>query len=346
MVAYPLLPVNDRSAGGAEQILWSLERELTARGHITEVAACAGSKVSGKLIETGKVRAHRSEGIAEREREHTERVLAACASGRFDLVLDHSGHFFRHAAKVECHVLATLHLPRVLYPADIFHNPAKNLYFNCVSQSQLAEFRDLPRMTSVVRNGVDLRRFPMGRRRADYLMWLGRICPEKAPHLAIQAAQKAGMPILLAGQVYPFPSHQEYWEREVKPLIDHDRVRWAELPEFEQKAKMLREARALLVTSQIAETSSLAALEAMACGTPVIGFPVGALKEVVTEETGFLVENVEAMAKACSQLRNVRSLSCRERVQREFSISAMADAYETLIHDLEEQKRWEERRDS
>jgi len=344
MVAYPLLPVSERSAGGAEQILWSLEKELVERGWQTEVAACAGSEMRGKLIATGAIAKLVRDGIAEREREHTERVLAACASGSFELVLDHSGHFFRHAAEVNVPVLATLHLPRSLYPEELFHNPAKNLYFNCVSESQKEEFRDLPRMMPVVRNGIDVRRFPIGKRRADYVMWLGRICPEKAPHLAIDAAKKAGVPIVVAGQVYPFAWHQQYWEQEVKPRIDHDKVRFVELPSFNEKAKLLSEARALLVTSQVAETTSLVALEAMACGTPVIAFSVGALKEVVTKETGILVNSADEMARACGSIEGFRALDCRGWVAREYSVQAMADGYEALIRDLEEQKRWEDRR--
>jgi glycosyltransferase involved in cell wall biosynthesis len=171
------------------------------------------------------------------------------------------------------------------------------------------------------------------------------VCPEKAPHLAIEAAQKAGLPIIVAGQVYPFQWHQEYWEREVKPRIDHDRVRWVELPSFEEKARLLREARALLVTSQVAETTSLVALEAMACGTPVIAFGTGALKEAVTKETGFLVKDVAGMARACSDLGNIRALDCRRWVEQEYSVQAMADGYEALIQELEEQKHRAGRRE-
>jgi glycosyltransferase involved in cell wall biosynthesis len=344
MVAYPLLPVSERSAGGAEQILWALEKELAARGSQTEVAACAGSEMRGKLIATGEITNLIRDGIDEREREHTERVLAACDAGNFDVVLDHSGHFFRHAAKVNLPVLATLHLPRSLYPEGIFENPAKNLYFNCVSETQKAEFKDLPRMMPVVRNGIDVKRFPIGRRRADYVMWLGRICPEKAPHLAIDAAKKAGVPIIVAGQVYPFAWHQQYWEREVKPRIDHDKVRFVELPSFPEKVKLLSEARALLVTSQVEETTSLVALEAMACGTPVLAFSVGALKEVVTKDTGILVNSVDEMARACTALDGIRALNCRQWVEEQYSVRVMGENYEELIHDLEEQRRWEERR--
>jgi glycosyltransferase involved in cell wall biosynthesis len=257
--------------------------------------------------------------------------------------LDHSGHFFRHAGRVAATVLATLHLPRTLYAADAFEGLAENVHFNCVSDSQRSTFIDIPRVLGVVRNGITLERFPMGGQKSDYVLWLGRVCPEKAPHLAIAAAQKAGLAIVVAGQVYPFRWHEQYWDREVKPLIDGDRVRWVPLPSFAEKTKLLREARALLVTSQVAETTSLVALEAMASGTPVIAFDAGALADVVPKSVGFIVGSVEEMARACSAVSEIRAQTCREWVEREYSARTMADGYESLIGDLEEQRRWEER---
>jgi glycosyltransferase involved in cell wall biosynthesis len=232
----------------------------------------------------------------------------------------------------------------VLYADEAFAGIPENVFFNCVSETQRSTFMDIPQVLGVVRNGIDVERFPMSEQRSDYVLWLGRVCPEKAPHLAIEAAQRAGLPIVVAGQVYPFQWHEDYWEREVKPLIDGDRVRWVPLPSFEEKTKLLREARALLVTSQIAETTSLVALEAMASGTPVIAFGVGALKEVVRKGTGFIVSDVEAMAEACRDVSAIRGQECREWVEGEYSVAAMADGYEALIGDLEEQKRWEVRR--
>jgi glycosyltransferase involved in cell wall biosynthesis len=340
LISYPLLPVSEASAGGAEQILWTLERELAARGWKTTVAACSGSKIAGELIATVEP-PRLTDDFAEREAEHAKKVLAACASREFDMVLDHSGHFFRHAARVKGTVLATLHLPRELYSPGIFDKPSKNLYFNCVSDAQKRDFADLPRMLEVVRNGIAVNRFPTGMVRSDYVLWLGRVCPEKAPHLAIAAAQKAGLRIVMAGQVYPFKWHQRYWEDKVKPLIDGDRVQWVPLPSFAAKTKLLREAKALLVTSVVAETTSLVALEAMASGTPVIAFEGGALTEVVPKGTGFLVQDVEGMAQACGEVSGIRSQDCRWWVEHHYSAKAMADGYEALVGDLEEQKRWE-----
>ena len=344
LVAYPLLPVSEESAGGAEQILWTLERELARRGWETEVAACAGSRVSGRLVETGGAPTA-SDAFAECEREHAAQVLAACAEREYALVLDHSGHFFRHVlgngAAVRGPVLATLHLPRELYGLEAFAgflgNGAGRVWFHCVSESQQRDFPDLPQMLGVVRNGIDLGRFTASGARdekAEYLLWLGRVCPEKAPHLAIAAAERAGMPIVLAGQVYPFAWHEQYWEREVRPRIDGRRVRWVPLPSFAEKAKLLRQARGLLVTSLVGETTSLVALEAMASGTGVVAFRRGALEEVVAEGTGYLVDGVEEMAAACGRLGAIRAEDCRAWVAREFSAGAMVDGYERLIERL------------
>lgn len=345
LVAYPLLPVSEESAGGAEQILWTLERELARRGWETEVAACAGSRVSGKLVETGAA-CMELDGFAEREREHAAQVLAACAGREYALVLDHSGHFFRHVCgdgeRVSGAVLTTLHLPRELYGAEAFAgvlgSAAGQVWFHCVSEAQRREFLDLPRMLGVVRNGIDVARFAApcagDEAKADYLLWLGRVCPEKAPHLAIAAAERAGLPIVLAGQVYPFAWHQQYWEREVRPRIDGRRVRWVPLPSFAEKTKLLRQARGLLVTSLVGETTSLVALEAMASGTGVVAFRRGALEEVVAEGTGYLVDGVEEMAAACGRLGAIRAEDCRAWVEREFSAGAMVDGYERLIEEL------------
>ena len=338
-IAYPLLTVSAESAGGAEQVLWTLERELAQRGMHTTVAASAGSRVAGELLPTGDP-CIQPDDYERRNREHQEKVvdfIRRRARGHaFDLVHDMSGSFWTRAAEVDVPVLATLHLPRNFYPEQSFQNVPANVRFNCVSQSQARTFSDLADLIGVVPNGIALDRFEPehtngngNSRKRQGLLWLGRICEEKAPHLALEIAARAGLSITLAGQTYPFSYHQQYFEREIAPRLQRmPNACFIVSPSFETKLKLLREALVLLVTSQVDETSSLVAMEAAACGTPVIALRHGALSEVVRGgATGFVVEDIESAVAACQQITAIDPAECLQRAQTNFSSLAMADAY-------------------
>src|SRR5579864_6666862 len=220
-VAYPLLPVHDESAGGAEQILWTLDREMARNGaHSMTVAASAGSHVSGELFSTGDP-CTRPDDYERRRDEHEDRVVEFVRrrerEGKaFELIHDHSGSFWKRAAEIDAPVLATLHLPRSFYPAEAFKDVPGNVSFSCVSDSQARSFAGLDSLAGVVPNGIALDCFggddgenaPRGVADRHGLLWLGRICEEKAPHLALEIAARARLPITLAGQVYPFSYHQ------------------------------------------------------------------------------------------------------------------------------------------
>jgi glycosyltransferase involved in cell wall biosynthesis len=329
-VAYPLQPVSSASCGGAEQVLWTLEREMHRRGVQTVAAACAGSEVCGELVVTGDGDAA-VDDFAAKEEQHRERVLKFLRSARFDLVHDHSGHFWPHAGNVNAPVLATLHLPRTFYDSRSFEALAENVYFNCVSASQRESFADLPRMLNVVRNGIDIERFTFAAEKRGYLLWLGRICPEKAPHIAMDVARRGGVPLVVAGQVYPFSYHQQYFEREVRPRLANGEVAFVDTPSFSQKLELLQRARAVLITSTAQETSSMVALEAQACGTPVIARRIGALPEVVVDgATGVLVDSDDEFAAAIREIGRMDPIACRLHVEANFSARAMADAYERV----------------
>lgn len=361
-VVYPLLPVTDASCGGAEQVLLTLEREAARRGHTTVVAAPSGSHVSGELYGTGAP-AWGPDQFAHRDSEHNHRILQLLAAdGGFDLVHDMSGTFWKHAGEADVPVLATLHLPPSLYAPEMFEEIAPNVSFNCVSESQARAFTHLPRMLGVIQNGVDLDRFvrqdstptaetrrhgygptedessaPLWLRCAsfadrEYLLWLGRICEEKAPHLALGVAERSGLPLVVAGSVYPFSYHQQYFEREIAPrLAAKPWARFIESATVSEKVALLQHARALLITSLIDETSSLAAIEAMACGTPVVALRRGALAEIVADgKTGFLADSVEEMITALPGVEEINPQACRDQVERKFSVARMADDYERL----------------
>ncbi|MBV9610265.1 MAG: glycosyltransferase [Acidobacteria bacterium] len=158
---------------------------------------------------------------------------------------------------------------------------------------------------------------------------MGRICEEKAPHIAIEVAIETGNAIVIAGQVYPFSYHEEYFARAVAPRLKrYSRARFVSTPSFQGKLELLDGARALLITSQIDETSSLVAMEAMARATPVIAFRRGALPEVVQDGgTGFVVDTMAEMAAAVNRIDEINPAACRERIERLYTSARMCDDY-------------------
>jgi len=336
-VAYPLLPVSNESCGGAEQMLSVLECEMAARGYLTTMAACAGSRASGAVFATGH-EARQPDSFEARNAEHEARILELLrrTSGSrpaFDVIHDKSGSFWRRADDCNVAVLATLHLPRHFYPPDAFRRVPNNVFFNCVSQSQRRTFDGVRNVVEAVPNGIHLREFPFKSRKEDYLLWMGRICEEKGPHLAIEVAERTGVPLVLVGEVYPFSYHLRYYNEQVRPHLGRKqpRISFFETPTIDRKVKLLANARALLVPSLVDETSSLASMEAMACGTPVIGFRRGAIPEVVIDGvTGFIVNDVEQMAEAVWRTPEINPHACRVHVETNHSASRMATEYEDL----------------
>jgi glycosyltransferase involved in cell wall biosynthesis len=339
--AYPLTPVNMESAGGAEQMLATLEAEMFRRGHVTTVAACRGSRVCGEVVPVSEASAQNDrfhevnaaslERIAELVAERQRSALA------FDLIHDTGGCLRPIAAGLPAPVLMTLHLPRYFYPPQTFRDVPENVTFNCVSESQRAWFRDVAQVVGVVPNGIALERFTPQWQKSDYLLWLGRICHEKGAHLALDAAERAGLPIVVAGQVYPISAHQRYFRRWILPRLRRRKhpARLVLRPTLAEKLDLLRNARALLAPSLVDETSSLVAMEAMACGTPVVAFARGALPEVVRhEETGLLVRSLREMVEAVRRVHLISPWACRRVAETRFSAARMADDYERLYEQV------------
>ena len=200
---------------------------------------------------------------------------------------------------------------------------------------RLSEFRDLPNILGVVENGIALEKFPFTAASAneDYLLWMGRICPEKGTHLALDVARRLAMKLVLAGSVYPFTWHREYFAREILPRLAAagPMAEFIESPPFARKLELLSRARALLIPTLAPETSSLVAIESMACGTPVVALRRGALPEVVADgTTGFLVNDFDEMTDAVRRVDVIGRRDCRARVEARFSSVRMADGYERL----------------
>ncbi len=334
-VAFPLAPVREDTAGGAEQVLRLVDAGLVVRGHRSLVLAAEGSRVHGRLLAAPRPAGRLDRDAWCRAHEHYRAVLAPILEReRVDVVHLHGVDFPSYLPPEGVPALATLHLPPSFYPAHAFHPGRPRTHLACVSESQRRACPESEAIVGVVPNGVPVERYaPRGRRR-DLVAALGRICPEKGFHLALDAARRAGVECWVAGALYAFEEHVRYFERELRPRLD-GRSRWVGSLDLAGKRRLLGRARCLLAPSLVPETSSLVAMEALACGTPVVAFPAGALAEIVEHgRTGFLVSSVEEMADAIAAADSLRAEDCRQAALDRFSGDAMVDRYVELYRRL------------
>jgi glycosyltransferase involved in cell wall biosynthesis len=335
-IAYPLTPVGEDAAGGSEQILTLLDRGLVEAGHKSLVIAAEGSSVRGTLIPAPRARGRIDDGERRWARKiHHSLIQDALATHPVDIIHMHSLDFHRYLPKTSLPVLATLHLPPDWYPADIFCTQPKNLHLNCVSYSQQKACPKGPSSLAVIPNGVDVSRLETSAPKRKYALALGRICPEKGFHFAIDAAKEADYDLVLAGEVIPYEAHQEYFRQKIDPRLDNRR-RFVGPVGFSRKKSLLAEASCLLIASTVEETSSLVAMEALAAGTPVIAYRVGALPEIIEHgRTGYLVSNVQEMARAIAEAEKLDSEECRKVARKRFSSRQMQrryfEMYERLV---------------
>jgi len=318
-VAFCGMQVGNGRAGGAEEILSILDRGLVQRGHQSFVVAAPGSRVAGMLIE-----APRSDAKAV--------IGRAVAEVPFDFIHFHGLDFHHFVPQCGAAMLATLHLPVSYYPSSVFDaRGARWPNLNCVSESQAAS-ADVSRSLPVIPNGVPPGQYAA--RDRGYLVWLGRICPEKGPHIALDVAHRLGARMIVAGSVHPFPEHQEYFDCFVKPRLDAKRT-YAGPVEGATKRSLLAGARCLLVSSLVAETSSLVAMEALSAGTPVVAFRIGALPEIVEDgATGFIVDTADEMAQAVMRTDCIPRSRCREQAVKRFDAHRMIESYLTLYRKI------------
>jgi len=243
----------------------------------------------------------------------------------------HGIDFDRYLPPEGVPVLATLHLPPAWYGPDALAPKRRGTYLVCVSDSQRRSCPCPAGNLGVIKNGVPVGKYMKKFVKRNFALMLGRICPEKGVHLGMAAARAAGIPLAIAGTVFPYPEHLAYFRDVVRPGLDGKRCRFLGAVGGAGKIRLLGEAGCLLAPSLAPETSSLSAMEAIASGTPVVAFPSGALPEIVDEgRTGFLVADTKEMAEAIRAAGSLDSDLCRETARRRFSSERMTGEYFAL----------------
>ncbi len=334
-VAYPLAPVGDDAVGGAEQILTAIDHALVTAGHRSLVIACAGSHVAGELIALPAV----DEPVCEQSWYAAHEACRTAirntlARERVDLVHMHGIDFHAYLPEPGPVVLATLHLPIDWYPPSALACSRPGTFLQCVSRTQQASAPSNPCMLSAIENGVDLERLYPERETGDYALVLGRICPEKGQHLALDAATRANVPLVIAGKAFGFAEHQAYFHTQIEPRLIAPH-RFVGVVAGEAKRQLIARARCVVVPSLVDETSSLVAMEALACGTPVIAFRRGALIELIEHgRTGFLVDDVDELAHGLAEAHRIDRARCRAVAEARCSRRHMCERYLARYREL------------
>jgi glycosyltransferase involved in cell wall biosynthesis/CelD/BcsL family acetyltransferase involved in cellulose biosynthesis len=339
-VGYPLAPAGRDMVGGSEQIVAALDAALVAGGHRSIVIAPRGSRVSGELVELPVV-------AEELTTAHWIAAHDACraalreliAREPIDVIHLHGIDFHAYLPPRGPAVLATLHLPLAWYPPDALRPTRPDTYLHCVSRSQRTSAPGDVVLLDEIENGVDLERLRPDPERGDHVAVLGRICPEKAPHLALDAATAAGVPLLLAGRVFGFPEHQGYFRTEIEPRL-RGAHRFIGVVAGAAKTQLIARARCVVIPSVVDETSSLVAMEALACGTPVIGFARGALVDLIEQGvTGWLVETPAQLADAIARAGTLDRAACRAAAEAHCSHDRMVERYLARYRELTRRTR-------
>lgn len=327
MISTPFIRMPPEGYGGTELFCYELTEELVRRGHDVTVFTTGDSVVNSHK----RALYHRPAWppACADDVNHTAWAMAEVGRGTFD-VLHLNGAMGLPLGKfVPVPIVYTLHHKRDEGLSRIYAMHSSPHYV-AISQRQLD--LEIPlQHASVIHHGLSASRYPPSFEEAGYVVHIGRYAAEKGTHVAIDAAQRAGLPIRLAGRSHP--DDQRYFDEVVAPRLALPNVYEEGEANHEQKLELLRGARALVCPIDWEEPFGLVAIEAMMCGTPVVGFARGSFPEIVEENvTGFLVPSghVEALAQALQMLDTFDRRRCARRARERFSTATMTRAYEKV----------------
>jgi glycosyltransferase involved in cell wall biosynthesis len=316
--------------GGIETLLPGLFAELGRAGCENTVLAVADADVPARLVPVvdEPLYEHTASGIAWEYGpfEQHQLLMAIELAPDHDVVHSHigwSGWVLDGIPGLRDRVLHTQHNP-VSPDMEWFIRRHPDLRLSTVSEFQARKLWRLgARRCQVVHNGIDFRLFPLGASGRQGLVYLGRLEHRKGPDIAIAVARALDMPLTLAG---PAVDHG-FFESQIAPHLD-GQIRYVGIVGLADKAELLGGAACVLMPSREEEGFGLVALEAMACGTPVVALANGALPEVVEAGvTGFLTSDEQALAELVPGALALDPVGVRDAAERRFSVAAATAGY-------------------
>ncbi|MET0239197.1 MAG: glycosyltransferase [Sphingobium sp.] len=346
IIAHLKYPIAEPFAGGLEMHTHLLARSLRDRGHKVTVFASSQSEPELGLEAICTETAIDSVGTAEatdiaffREHHAYLSLMNGLRDRRFDVIHNNSLHYLpvAMADSLPMPMVTTIHTPPFAWlESGIRLCPAHNNTFVAVSRSVGASWSHVMATDAVIMNGIDLKRFAFhAQAHPDgYLVWYGRIVPEKGLHLAIAAARIVGLPLRIAGPILD----ETYYRDMIAPSLGKGAVHVGHLAHREL-AQLVGGARAFLCTPLWDEPYGLVVAEALACGVPVAAFARGAIPEILDDACGVLAapDDVASLAAAALSALSLDRGACRARAEEMCDARRMVDSYEALYRDRVEQ---------
>lgn len=335
IIAPPWVPVPPPAYGGTESVLDSLARGLSAAGHDV-LLFTTGDSTCPVRTEWVLPRAAGTVGMGPIvEIHHVIRAYAAIRRWGADVVHDHTLAGPMYATRFKLPVVTTNHGPFGGELGDYYQAIATTVPVIAISADQASAARRT-RIAAVIHHGVDVESFPFGGGDGGYALFLGRMSADKGVHTAVRIARAAGVPLKIAAKLRE-PAEHAYFRSEVEPLLGGP-IEYIGEVGGDTKARLLAEARCLLNPIAWPEPFGMVMIEALACGTPVLATPCGAVPEVVTDGcTGFVRSTAAGLAEALARVDRLDRNDCRATAVRRFSAERMvADHLDVYQHAIEE----------
>jgi glycosyltransferase involved in cell wall biosynthesis len=309
--------------GPWEQVAYNIARGMVARGADVTLFATANSSSPGKLAAVVPVGLN--EDPALNGEVCGELHVASCfaRAGEFDLI--HNNFDW----KPLLYALATAHPPLVTTVHGFSSPPILGAYYAGAARSFYCSISDADRdpglsYLATTYNGIDPAEWTFRDTAGDYLLFFARFHPEKGAHLAIEVAKRAGVRLKLAG----IPHDEAYFREQVAPHVDGDAVQFLGHVQGEARDELVGGALALVHMTTRPERFGLTLIEAMACGTPVLGARMGSIPEIVVDGvTGYLCDDVADAVAKVPRLASLSRSACRAHVESTFSVERMVDRY-------------------
>lgn len=322
--------------GGTELVVSLLTDELVRRGHDVTLFASGDSQTLAKL-EPGSSQALRFAGVSHQDYHLYEQMQLSKVYERaseFDIIHSHMDvAALPYANLVKTPTVHTIHGIFTPLVEQMF---VRNRHQNFVSISDSQRRPELGlNYIATVYNGIDPETYEFHAKPDDppYLAFLGRMSPEKGPHLAIEIAKRSGWHLKMAGKVDPVD--QKFFETEVAPLIDGKQIEYLGEANHAQKSEIMGGAVATLFPITWREPFGLVMPESMVCGTPVIAMAMGSALEIIVHgKTGFLCHSIEECVEAIAKVPELDRYACRAHVEQNFSVKRMVDGYEAAYRQV------------